>query len=437
MMKFSLSRNQPRALIIAGLVMLVLVVALALDLRFKGLAWRVFYATTGEEEPFKQVYAFVGYLGNLTRRQPVTANDQITQYPVPNPLGINTFLDLEVEPAKRERSLQMIEDVGFAWIRQQFRWDDIEISARGNFTDDRNDTNGDGVKDSINAWGKYDNIVDLAEQHQLKIIARLGSVPTWAQPAGALASFAPPADPQDFANFAATLADRYKGRITYYQIWNEPNIYPEWGDQPVNPEAYTDLLCRSYRAIKAADPSAVVLSGALAPTLDISGTNLNDLVFLQRMYQAGAKECFDILGAQGYGLFSGPTDQRMRITQLNFAHVLWLRDMMVANNDAAKPIWIGEMAWNPVPNASDIADLNRFGQVTDEQAARYAVEAYERARTEWPFVGVISYWYFKRPADYEKTQSFYYFRMVEPDFTPLPVYDAMRTYAQEYYGKRQ
>jgi hypothetical protein len=437
MNQLSTKRKTVRTLSTLVAIALVLVVALALDLRFKGLGWQLLYQTTGEEEPVKQLYGFVGYLGNLTRRQPVTATVTPTLHPVTNPLGINTFLDLEVEPAKRERSIQMIADAGFAWIRQQFRWDDIEISGRGNFVDDRNDLNGDGSKDAIDAWAKYDNIVSLATQYRLSIIARVGSVPAWAQSAGALAGYAPPADPQDFAAFAGVLAERYKGRIQFYQIWNEPNIYPEWGAQPVNPEAYTDLLCRAYRAIRAADPTAVVISGALAPTIDLSGTNLNDHIFLQRMYAMGAGECFDILGAQGYGLFSGPTDRRMRITQLNFAHMLWLRDQMIANGDAAKPIWIGEMAWNPVPDAPDIADRMRFGQVTEEQGARYAVEAYERARTEWPFVGVISYWFFKRPADYEKNQSFYYFRMVEPDFTPLPVYDALKTYARERYGRVQ
>jgi hypothetical protein len=47
---------------------------------------------------------------------------------------------------------------------------------------------------------------------------------------------------------------------------------------------------------------------------------------------------------------------------------------------------------------------------------------------EWPWVGVVNFWFFKRPSDAEKDQSWYYFRMVEPDFTALPVYDAMREY---------
>ncbi len=56
----------------------------------------------------------------------------------------------------------------------------------------------------------------------------------------------PPADFQDFVDYAVAVAERYQGRIQYYQVWNEPNLYPEWGDQTVNAEAYTDLLCRTY-----------------------------------------------------------------------------------------------------------------------------------------------------------------------------------------------
>jgi hypothetical protein len=41
---------------------------------------------------------------------------------------------------------------------------------------------------------------------------------------------------------------------------------------------------------------------------------------------------------------------------------------------------------------------------------------------------VVNYWFFKRASDAEMDQSWYYFRMLEPDFTPLPVYDAMRAY---------
>lgn len=41
----------------------------------------------------------------------------------------------------------------------------------------------------------------------------------------------------------------------------------------------------------------------------------------------------------------------------------------------------------------------------------------------------MSVWFFKRPSDAEKNQSWYYFRMLEPDFTPTLLWEAMRQYA--------
>ncbi|MEE8163633.1 MAG: hypothetical protein V3T92_06480, partial [Anaerolineae bacterium] len=50
---------------------------------------------------------------------------------------------------------------------------------------------------------------------------------------------------------------------------------------------------------------------------------------------------------------------------------------------------------------------------------------------EWPWVGVVNFWFFKRPSEAEQDQAWYYFRMVEPDFTPQPVYNAVKEYAHQ------
>jgi hypothetical protein len=404
---------------------------LALDLANHGLAWQTFWSLTGEETPLAQVRGMVEWLGNFTRLQPNTAPMTPIDHVDVNPFGVNTFLEQEVEPEKRERSVQMIADAGFHWIRQEFPWEDIEIHGHGDFVDRRNDLDGDGQPDVVDAWAKYDQIVDLAEQYGLEIQARLSNPPSWAHAKPDIGDKAPPDDLQDFVNYAVAVAERYRGRIRYYQVWNEPNIYPEWGNQDVNPEAYTDLLCRAYDALKAVDPEIVVISGALAGTVSLSGRDLNDFIFLQRMYDAGAGACFDIMSVQAYGLNSGPTDRRMRPTTVTFARHIYIRDLMVANGDAHKPIWISEAAWNPVDEPGvppDIPLREQYGAVTLEQAARYMPLAYQRAQQEWPWIGVINYWFFKRASDAERNQSFYYFRMVEPDFTPLPVYDSMREY---------
>jgi len=420
-----------RIALAAAAVLAIFAVLLGLDLTHQGVAWHLFWSLTGEELPLPQIRGMVEWFGNLTRLPPDTAPLTPISNTGVNPYGVNTFLQQEVEPAKREQQVQMISEAGFHWIRQEFPWEDIEISGRGDFVDQRNDLNGDGQPDAVDAWAKYDNIVDLADQYGLQIEARLSNPPGWSQAGPDVGDFAPPVDLQDYVNFATAVATRYKGRIHVYQVWNEPNIFPEWGNQSVDPETYTTLLCRTYQALKTVDPTIQVMSGALAPTVSLTGRDLNDYIFLQRMYDAGLHGCFDIMSVQGYGFYSGPTDHRMRPTTETFAHNLYIRDLMVANGDADKPIWISEAAWNPVKEADvppDITGRQNYGEVTEEQAARYMPLAYQRAQEEWPWVGVVNYWFFKLPETSRSGESWYYFRMINPDFTSQPVYDSMRQY---------
>jgi hypothetical protein len=385
---------------------------------------------TGEEQLLPQMRGLWQLASNVTRPLPDTADDLPTSHADLNPFGINVFLNQEVEVAKRERTLQMVSQAGFHWIRQEFPWEDIEIHGKGDFEDRRHEPH-------RSAWEKYDNIVELAEKHDLGIVARLSNPPVWSREAGnEMGTHAPPDDFDDYGDFVAAVVGRYKGRIRYYQIWNEPNIFPEWGHYPIDPEGYVELLQIAHTRAKEADPDCVIISGALAQTIELGdcidgyNCNLNDFLFLQRMYDAGAKDYFDILAINDYGMWSGPYDRRMRPRVINFSRPTYIRDIMVQNGDAAKPIWSTEMNWNAIPE--DHPAPPAFGRVTDEQLARYVVEGYQRAQEEWPWAGVIFYWFFKRADDSEVNQAWYYFRMAEPDFTTLPVYDAMKEYTARY-----
>lgn len=415
-------------------VLLVLTAGLFLDLRAHGLVWQVFWSLTGEEAPLAQIRGMIEYVGNVARPQPQIDRLVPVNHANLNPYGINTFLQLEPEVAKVEQQLKQISEAGFAWIRQEFTWEDIEIHARGDFEDRRNVAHDGGV----DSWAKYDRIVTLAEQYGIQIQARISNPPDWAQLPDS-GDMAPPIDNQDYANFATQVAERYRGRIRYYQLWNEPNIYPEWGENDVDPEAYTALLCAGYDAIKAVDPDAVIISGAMASTIEMGGRNLSDFIFLERMYLAGAGRCFDILSMQGYGLNSGPTDQRMRPVTVNVGRNQYIRELMVSHGDAHKPIWLSEAAWNAVPSEEEhpehIDARMNFGQVTVEQQARYMPLFYERIRDEWPYIGMVNYWFFTLPSDSRSNESFYYFRMAEPDYsdekpvyTTRPIYDTMKAH---------
>lgn len=380
---------------------------------------------TGEEKFFAQVKGLMDLSADLLRPPLNLAPDAPVKHVNVSPYGVNVFLNEEVEPAKREQIVKLAAEAGFHWLRQEFPWQDIEIHGKGDFEDRRNPP-------ARSAWEKYDQIVDLADKYGMELIVRVSTPPAWTRAKGdEVGTFAPPDNYDDFGDFVYALVDRYKGRIKHYQLWNEPNIYPEWGNYSISPEDYTRLLKTGATRAREADPNVVIVAGALASTIELApdapppGNALNDLIYLQRMYDAGAAPYFDIMAMQGYGLWSGPTDRRMHPRVMNYGRPQFVRDLMVKNGDAEKPIWISEMGWNAAPeNAPD----QRFGRVTLEQQARYTPLAYDRAQAEWPWAGVVNTWYFKRATDewLKAGRPEAYFRLADPDFTLMPVYFSLK-----------
>ncbi len=414
------TRHRATAALSLALMAILVLVLTALLARAPIMAY--LNSVTGEEDAWEQVKGFGRLLVlRLTGPALQLAAETPMQHAGVNPFGVNTFLEQEVEPQKVELALQMIRDAGFRWIRQEFPWEDIEHSGRGDFWDHKWDKS---------AWEKYDRIVEIANRYGVQVIARLDHPPAWTRADGdARGTRCPPDDFHDFGNFVFAVVSRYRGQVRYYQIWNEPNIYPEWGEQAVDAAGYVRLLQIAYRRTKEADPECVILCAGLAQTVETGPKNLSDLIYLQQMYDAGVRGYFDIMGVMAYGLWTGPTDRRASPELANFSRPQLIRNIMVRNGDADKPLWATEVGWNAVP--LDFEGPAVYGRVTLERQARYAVQAYQRAQQEWPWMGVMNYWFFKRATDTEMDQAFYYFRMVEPDFTPLPVYEVMREYANQ------
>ncbi len=332
-----------------------------------------------------------------------------------NPYGANTFFEQEVEEWKLRQSMEMLRDAGVRWIRQEMPWDRIEIPQKGQYVGRYGST-----------WEHYDRFIDLANEYGLNIVARLDLPPQWAKADNSVPR-SPPDNLEDYGDFVYAFVKRYKGKIGHYQIWNEPNLYGEWGSPP-DAAKYVELLKVGYWRAKEADPDVVILSAPLSQTLGTpDGLNESDIVYLQKMYDAGAKDYFDILSAQGHGLWTGPGDRRTEESQTNFSRLLLLREVMVRNGDGNKAIWISELGWDAPP--LDFPGPATHGRVTEERQARYTAAAYKRAQEEWPWVGAVFYWYFRRVSDESRKEVDFYYRLVDPDFTPRPVFCAYKELA--------
>ncbi len=345
-----------------------------------------------------------------------------------NPFGANFFLDREVEEWKLRKTLQMAQDTGLGWVKQQFTWEEIEPLRKGEFFDER-------IRRS--SWEKYDRIVDMCEEYGLQIIARLDRPPDWTREDNTYKE-RPPDDFEDYGDFVYTFVDRYRGRIKYVQVWNEPNIFPEWGNRPVDPVDYVDLLRVAYQRAKQADPNVYVLSAPMAITRGQvhpepgKWISMSEIQFWDEMYQAGAKDHFDILSANAFGLGS-PPEEAAQPDVLNFQRVLFLREVMERYGDSNKAIWFNEYGWNASPE--DLSeDQLIWNRVTEEEQAEFTVRGIEYTLANWPWAGVLNIWYFRQVGSISPDRSDYYFRMVDVDFTPRLVYYRVKEAAEQMLG---
>ena len=200
----------------------------------------------------------------------------------------------------------------------------------------------------------------------------------------------------DYGDFVYDFVTHYRGRITHIQIWNEPNLNHEWGDRPVDPAAYVELLRTAYRRAKEADPTIRVLAAGLAPTLERGHLGLDDLAFLERMYEHGAKGFFDIASVMAYGLWTDADDHRIVPERTNFPRLILTRRLMETWGDGAKPIWVSEFGWNALPVGWQ-GHPSPWGSFSVAEQRRSTVRALARARDEWPFVGVMALWVLRIP----------------------------------------
>ena len=333
-------------------------------------------------------------------------------------LGMNVFLEQEVEIDKRQYSLDLLQAVGVTWIRQELPWEQIEPVAKGQTVD---------ATFGGSTWDKFDDIVSRASATGLRVMFRLDTSPRWALQAGAPDGLSPPLNDNDYFDFVGQVAARYRGRVSAYQIWNEPNLTSEWGRRPPDAAAYALLLRGAASRIRAADPSALVVMAALSPTLTENSDALNELVYLQQLYEAGVRGAFDVLAVQAYGLRGGPDDARIDDSDVTFSRPVLVHQVMISNGDANVPVWATEMGWNVNPASFRTQE---FGRVTPALQARYTVRAFERAGQHWSWMQVGFVWYWRRPDNTNRDQDWFWFRVADPDFTLQPVYYALRDAAQ-------
>ena len=318
-----------------------------------------------------------------------------------------------------DRDLDLARRAGFRWVKQSFEWRYIEPHEKGKL-----------------GWGEPDRLVEAVNSRQLKLIARVDNQPVWARSDDLFPGIGPPDNLQDFADFLFALATRYKGKIHAYQIWNEPNLAREWANQPPDPKAYVEMLAMAYQVIKSADPSALVITGGLAPTTASGAIAMPDAEFVERMYANGLQGNYDLLGVHGAGFKAPPEASPDEIGEnplynhgepgvgriYGFRHVEDIREIMVRNGAAENRIAVLEFGWT-VDNRPN--SPYRWHAVSEQEKADYLVRAFNWARENWsPWIGMMNVIYISDPNWTEEHEQ-YYWSITGPDGSTRLSYEAL------------
>ncbi|MGI6374410.1 MAG: NBR1-Ig-like domain-containing protein [Anaerolineae bacterium] len=332
--------------------------------------------------------------------------------------GIQAHIDGDLE-----NIFNHINALGFNWVKQQVEWFRYN-PAPGQYD-----------------WGHLDRIVDTANAHGVNVLFSVVKAPGWARPAGDTDE-GPPSDPATYGTFMREMAARYKGRVRAYEIWNEQNLYYEWGGRggKLNAGRYVQLLAAAYNAIKSVDPGAVVVSGALTPTgLTDWDIAVDDALYLEEMYKAGLARYCDAVGAHPSG-YNNPPDAQWNTwndpsapsfkghRSFFFRSTMeQYRNIMVKYGDGHKRIWPTEFGWATVEGlgVGPAAGYGYAADNTEAEQAQFLVRAYEMGRS-WGFVGPMFMWNLNfapvaGPQD-EKAA----FGIVRNDWSPRPAFTALQ-----------
>ncbi len=180
----------------------------------------------------------------------------------------------------------LAHQIGFEWHRGGVAWAGIEIKLWGyDFY-----------------WEEADRIVNSSIEKGIKTLWNLAYTPWWCSSKGNVSYedddyyTYPPKDMNAWYNFVKIIAERYKGKINAWEIWNEEDLSYFWKGSV---EQYIELMKYAYMALKEVDENNIVVMGGLA--LGEAGIGDYNPNFLEDFLEGGGGKYVDVYAFHVYG----------------------------------------------------------------------------------------------------------------------------------------
>ncbi|MCD6384725.1 cellulase family glycosylhydrolase [Candidatus Sumerlaeota bacterium] len=201
-----------------------------------------------------------------------------------------------------------------------------------------------------------------------------------------------------FARYAEFLARELKGKVRYFEVWNEPNVDAFWRPKK-NPDNYVKLLKEVYPAVKRGNPDAVVIGVSLA-TLDME--------FLNAVLEKGALEYMDVLSIHPYCHPRSPEEAQIfeKIKQI------FNKTKKMGN---PKPIWLTEIGF-PTHKGGGITEIRQAEMIARTYLLSLSIPEIQ-----------TTFWYWLGPDGPKEWWSEDRFGILHQDGSPKPSYIALKS----------
>jgi hypothetical protein len=298
---------------------------------------------------------------------------------------------------------------GFTLMSAYVAWSSVEPN-RGQYIFEQKDQWGRPVANDLT------NVVAAAQNNGLKIGLRLDSPPQWA---GGAVYKLDPADVEDYVYHVVSYA---KGTIAYVEVFNEMNLPLEWGTSPVDPAAYARILAGAYAGAHRADPNVVVVSAAPSQRTGGLGGTMEDVDWLNGLYDAGGAAFFDALGVHAYIGNQDPGADPTSCTPMCFRDIELYRQVMEQRGDSGKKAMITE--FGTLEQTS--VDLGPYAwmELPPDQRADYLVQALHMASTQysWLLGATVFNLDYAAMTSLPATSERRWFSLLNSDLTPRAAY---------------
>ncbi|MCS7061954.1 MAG: cellulase family glycosylhydrolase, partial [Anaerolineae bacterium] len=276
----------------------------------------------------------------------------------------------------------MAEQLKMNWTKAQVRWTDYE-PAEGQIFDFK--------------WRLLDAFTADANKKGLNILFGIIDAPAWTRSINEPGLLGPPDDFQQAARFFAKVVARYKGCVQAIEIWNEMNLDREWTipSRQINPADYVRFLQVVVPAIRAVDPTILIVMGALSPTGSTNpGKWMDDFEYMDQFVAAGGLQFVDCVGVHlnGYNMppdkawdegyndptatFRGPFD--------NPNHSWSFKSTLFGYHEkTGKPLCVTEFGWASMENLMTRGDPPQPLDPPAPPGFEFALDNTEQEQADW------------------------------------------------------